>query len=67
MRPFFGVEPVLLTPNGEEIEGNDVSGLLALRGAVPGMARTIAGDFARYMDTCGRRATKPGTFAPAPA
>jgi len=51
MRPFFGVDPVLLTPEGHEIEGNDVSGLLALRGAVPGMARTIARDFKRYMDT----------------
>jgi len=27
------------------------TGLLALRGAVPGMARTIARDFKRYMDT----------------
>lgn len=51
MRPFFGVEPVLLTPEGGEIEGNDVSGLLALRGATPGMARTIARDFTRYMNT----------------
>ena len=44
-------DPVLLTPEGEEIDGNDVSGLLAIRGAVPGMARTIARDFKRYMDT----------------
>jgi len=31
MRPFFGVDPVLLTPEGHEIEGNDVSGPCLLR------------------------------------
>src|SRR6056297_1142543 len=35
-RPFFGVEPVLLTEQGEEIEGNDVSGLLAVKRPWPG-------------------------------
>lgn len=52
MRPFFGVEPVLLdTVTGEEIAGNDVAGLLALKSATPGMGRTIANNFVRYMDT----------------
>ena len=29
--PFFGIEPVLLTQEGEEIKGNNVSGLLAIK------------------------------------
>ena len=28
--PFFGIEPVLLTESGQEIEGNDATGLLAI-------------------------------------
>lgn len=49
--PFFGVEPVLLTPEGEEIHGNDVSGLLAVKRPWPGMARTIQGDHQRFIET----------------
>ena len=48
--PFFGIEPVLLNEQGEEIEGNDVSGLLAMKRPWPGMARTIQGDHERFMD-----------------
>ena len=48
--PFFGVEPVLLTENGKEIEGNNVSGLLALRSSWPGQMRTIYGDHKRFID-----------------
>ena len=46
--PFFGVEPVLLTEEGKEIEGNDVSGLLAIKAAWPGMMRTLYGDHERF-------------------
>ncbi|WP_066627747.1 acetate--CoA ligase [Labilibacter marinus] len=49
--PFFGIEPVLLTPEGEEIEGNDVSGLLAIKKPWPSMARTIQGDHQRFLKT----------------
>ena len=49
--PFFGIEPVLLTPEGEEIEGNDVSGLLAIKNPWPSMARTIQSDHQRFMAT----------------
>ncbi|MGQ1786701.1 MULTISPECIES: acetate--CoA ligase [unclassified Saccharicrinis] len=49
--PFFGIEPVLLTPEGEEVEGNDVSGLLAIKKPWPSMARTIQGDHQRFMET----------------
>ena len=48
--PFFGVEPVLLTEEGDEITGNDVSGLLALKSSWPGQMRTIYGDHARFLD-----------------
>ena len=29
--PFFGIEPALLSESGEEIKGNNVSGLLAIK------------------------------------
>ncbi len=48
--PFFGIEPVLLTPEGQEIEGNSVSGLLAIKNPWPSMARTIQGDHQRFMN-----------------
>jgi acetyl-CoA synthetase len=49
--PFFGIEPVLLTSEGLEIEGNGVSGLLAIKRPWPSMARTIQGDHERFMET----------------
>ena len=48
--PFFGVEPVLLTEDGDEIVGNDVSGLLAIKSSWPGQMRTIYGDHSRFLD-----------------
>ena len=48
--PFFGIEPVLLTENGDEIKGNDVSGLLAIKSGWPGQMRTIYGDHNRFME-----------------
>jgi len=49
--PFFGIEPVLLTEDGQEIEGNDVSGLLAIKSSWPGQMRTIYGDQERFIET----------------
>ena len=49
--PFFGIEPVLLTEDGQEIEGNDVSGLLAIKASWPGQMRTIYGDHQRFIET----------------
>ena len=49
--PFFGIEPVLLTEDGDEIEGNGVSGLLAIKSSWPGQMRTVYGDHQRFMDT----------------
>lgn len=49
--PFFGVQPVLLTEEGKEIEGNNKSGLLAMKAAWPGMMRTLYGDHERFIQT----------------
>jgi len=49
--PFFGIEPVLLTEEGKEIKGNDVSGLLAIKASWPGQMRTVYGDHQRFIDT----------------
>jgi acetyl-CoA synthetase len=49
--PFFGVQPVLVDTEGKELEGNDVSGNLCLRGTWPGQARTIYGDHQRFRET----------------
>ena len=49
--PFFGVHPVLLAENGEEIQGNDVSGFLTIDRPWPGMMRTLYGDHDRFKAT----------------
>ena len=49
--PFFGIQPVLLTDEGKEIEGNGVSGLLAIKSAWPGLMRSIYGDHERFKQT----------------
>ncbi|HEY4590899.1 MAG TPA: AMP-binding protein, partial [Thermoanaerobaculia bacterium] len=49
--PFFGVRPVLVDDQGKELEGNDVSGNLCLKGTWPGQARTIYGDHRRFHQT----------------
>ena len=49
--PFFGIHAVLLTEDGQEIEGNDVQGLLAIKESWPGQMRTLYGDHQRFIDT----------------
>ena len=49
--PFFGIEPVLLSESGEEIKGNNVSGLLAIKSSWPGQMRSIYGDHERFIET----------------
>ena len=49
--PFYGIEPVLLTESGEEIKGNDVSGLLVMKASWPGQMRSIYGDHDRFVET----------------
>jgi len=48
--PFFGIKPVLMTEDGNEIEGDNVNGLLALKTSWPGQMRTIYGDHERFID-----------------
>ena len=49
--PFFGIEPVLLSEEGMELEGNDVSGYLAIKNPWPGIMRTVYGDHERFKKT----------------
>ena len=49
--PFFGIEPVLLSESGDEIVGNNVSGLLAIKSSWPGQMRSIYGDHDRFLET----------------
>ncbi|KAI8320272.1 acetyl-coenzyme A synthetase [Martensiomyces pterosporus] len=50
--PFFGIELAILDPTtGTELEGNDVTGVLAIKRPWPSMARTIAGDHKRFLET----------------
>ncbi|HVS15238.1 MAG TPA: acetate--CoA ligase [Thermoanaerobaculia bacterium] len=58
--PFFGVEPVLVDEQGQQLEGNDVRGNLCLARSWPGQARTIHGDHQRFRETYFR--TYPGLY-----
>ena len=49
-KPFFGVVPVLLDENGNEIEGSG-SGNLAIKDSWPSQIRTVYGDHQRCIDT----------------
>ena len=49
--PFFGVEPVLVDENGQEIPGNEVRGNLCIKRPWPGIARTLYGDHERFRET----------------
>lgn len=53
--PFFGIEPVILDENGNEVEGNPATGYLCIKTAWPGVMRTIYGDHERFLDTYFRR------------
>ncbi len=48
--PFFGVEPAILDPDGNVLEG-EAEGVLVLTCPWPGQARTIYGDHQRFIDT----------------
>jgi acetyl-CoA synthetase len=47
--PFFGVKPVMLTPEGERIEGPG-SGVLCIEEPWAGMMRTVYGQHARFKE-----------------
>ncbi|WP_353571338.1 acetate--CoA ligase [Candidatus Albibeggiatoa sp. nov. BB20] len=58
-RPFFGVEPALVSNEGEELEGA-VEGNLIIKRAWPSHMRTIFGDHQRFIDTYLK--TYPGNY-----
>jgi acetyl-CoA synthetase len=49
-RPFFGVEPAIITPEGNELQGPG-SGYLVIKDSWPGMLRTVYGDHVRFKQT----------------
>ncbi|GHG79122.1 acetate--CoA ligase [Pseudodonghicola xiamenensis] len=52
MKPFFGVQPVVLDPqSGEEIPESPTEGVLCLRDSWPGQMRTVWGDHERFEKT----------------
>ncbi|MDG1431387.1 MAG: acetate--CoA ligase, partial [Paracoccaceae bacterium] len=52
MKPFFGVQPVVLEPTtGVEIEGNAIEGVLCMADSWPGQMRTVYGDHDRFVKT----------------
>ncbi len=50
--PFFGIKPIVIEPeSGKVVEGNDVSGVLAIEEPWPGQMRTVYGDHKRFEET----------------
>ncbi|WP_420150469.1 acetate--CoA ligase [Spirosoma sp.] len=58
--PLPGVQPILVDENGQEIEGNGVSGNLCMKFPWPGILRTTYGDHERCRQTY--FATYPGLY-----
>ncbi|WP_269789634.1 acetate--CoA ligase [Stenotrophomonas sp. Iso1] len=57
--PFFGVQPALVSADGEPLEGA-AEGNLVIRDSWPGQMRTVYGDDQRFIDTYFR--TYPGSY-----
>ncbi|TMM54167.1 acetate--CoA ligase [Sulfitobacter sabulilitoris] len=52
MKPFFGINPVILEPTtGEVIEGNPAEGVLCIADSWPGQMRSVWGDHERFEKT----------------
>ena len=58
-RPLFGIEPVLVDPEGNELEG-EAEGALCIKRSWPGQMRTVFGDHERFIQTY--FATFPGMY-----
>ena len=58
-RPLFGVEPVLVDPEGNELDG-EAEGALCIKRSWPGQMRTVFGDHERFIQTY--FATFPGLY-----
>jgi len=50
-RPFFGVQPMLVDPEGNVIEDVEASGNLVISGSWPGQIRTVYGNHQRVIET----------------
>jgi acetyl-CoA synthetase len=50
-RPFFGVKPALMDPDGNLINAPAASGNLVITGSWPGQIRSVYGDHQRVIDT----------------
>tara|TARA_B100000427_G_scaffold329787_1_gene347768 strand:- start:1567 stop:3498 length:1932 start_codon:yes stop_codon:yes gene_type:complete len=49
-KPFFGIEPVIVDKNGEELKG-ECEGMLCISKSWPGQMRTVYGDHDRFIKT----------------
>ena len=49
-RPFFGIQPVIVDNEGNELEG-ECAGALCIRQSWPGQMRTVFGDHPRFIQT----------------
>lgn len=49
--PLFGIAPILVDDEGNELHDNGVSGNLCIKQPWPGMARTVYGDHERFVAT----------------
>ena len=58
-RPLFGIEPVLVDPEGNELDG-EAEGALCIKRSWPGQMRTVFGDHERFIQTY--FATFPGLY-----
>ncbi len=50
-RPFFGVKPALVDPEGNVIKETEASGNLVITGSWPGQIRTVYGNHQRVIET----------------
>ena len=50
-RPFFGVQPVMLDNDGNEIPETECEGILCIADSWPGQMRTVFGDHDRFVST----------------
>jgi len=50
-RPFFGVQPVILDAEGNELSETETEGVLCIRDSWPGQMRTVYGDHDRFVST----------------
>lgn len=49
--PFFGIQPVILDAEGNELTDTEAEGVLCIRDSWPGQMRTVYGDHDRFVST----------------